>query len=465
MATKPRPNDVLLGRGSGPNHFEGNKQYRRLADERKDEYAAAVNQKEKKRIASELRNHIHSLGGRFLRLSNNDIPDGCSIVEDGIWYEADESTSIEKCRQSLREKRQKPSRKSDRRPAEKKHQKQQDEKHKKPDANALSKVSEDRLLDGPLAPGSSHSLLGFCTEVPSYSWFDGGGVPPQLTTIDSRLQLLQPAPALQSLHLNHKSQRSPFIKMSPPEEISSHDNRLLQMEMAHNIENPITASLQQYLMKSRQSSQLLGSLRPLEQSVGPRHHRANASLADYSFKTIEQGQPENRMECDMDFDYTPLPIESPAPDDASEHLLSILGLSDRATITEEEEQLERAAMTGEERAAALTDMFGEMYTIGIRPEKRARRDLDGDSIAFLVQQMRLELERIPNNKKQALLEAQLKCHPDEFSDERIVTFLRCEGMMNAKVRLYGKLHPVLSFIITKPDQLLPSACSLQHSAS
>jgi len=92
-------------------------------------------------------------------------------------------------------------------------------------------------------------------------------------------------------------------------------------------------------------------------------------------------------------------------------------------------------MTDKERAAALSDVFGEMCTVGTHPEKkRARRDLDGDSIQFLARQMRLELDGIPNDKKQALLEAQLKCHPDEFSDGRIVTFLRCEGM-NTKVRL------------------------------
>ena len=48
--------------------------------------------------------------------------------------------------------------------------------------------------------------------------------------------------------------------------------------------------------------------------------------------------------------------------------------------------------------------------------------------------MRLELERIPKDRKRALVEAQTKCHADEFSDARQERFLRCEGM-NAKVRL------------------------------
>jgi len=465
MASKPRPNDVLLGRGSGPNHFEGNKQYRRLADERKVEYAAAVKHKEKQRIAKELRNHIHSLGGRFLQLSQNKIPEGCSIVEDGIWYEADESTSLEKCRQSLREKRHQPSRKSKKRPAKEKPQKQQGEKHEKPDASASSEVIAELdplTLDGADIPGSSLIPVGFRVEAPSSSWLDGGGAPSRLTSIssllpstlaghsgvDSRLQLMQPTPALQSLQRNHNPQSSQFI-MSPPVETHSDGSRLEQMELAHSMNDDVVASLQQYVTNNEQSSQPQDPLHLLEQSVGPRCHRANASLADCSLISKEQDQAEYIMECE-DSDYTPLPIESesPAPEDAPEHLLSILGLSDRATMTEEEEQVEHAAMKDEERAAALSDMFGEMCTVGIWPQKRARRDLDGDSIAFLVQQMRLELERIPNDKKQALLEAQLKCHPDEFSDERMVMFLRCEGM-NAKVRLYGKLHPPPSFIICK----------------
>lgn len=68
--------------------------------------------------------------------------------------------------------------------------------------------------------------------------------------------------------------------------------------------------------------------------------------------------------------------------------------------------------------------------------RNAKVDLDADSIAFLARQVRAELNRIPNNEKQALLMvmAQEKAHREEFSDARIVQFLRCEAM-HPKVRL------------------------------
>jgi hypothetical protein len=49
--------------------------------------------------------------------------------------------------------------------------------------------------------------------------------------------------------------------------------------------------------------------------------------------------------------------------------------------------------------------------------------LDKISIKFFVQQMRLELEPTPNDEKQALVEAQMKCNPDEFSNARLEHFL------------------------------------------
>jgi predicted transposase YdaD len=45
----------------------------------------------------------------------------------------------------------------------------------------------------------------------------------------------------------------------------------------------------------------------------------------------------------------------------------------------------------------------------------------------------MELERIPQDKKQALMEAQQKANADEFNNNRLERLLRCEGM-NTKVR-------------------------------
>jgi hypothetical protein len=118
--------------------------------------------------------------------------------------------------------------------------------------------------------------------------------------------------------------------------------------------------------------------------------------------------------------------------DLSESLLSFLEGSDHPRFTQEHEALERATMTDEERAAALSDLFGKQCALDAHQNKRARRDLDQDAIVFLVNQMRLEINRIPLDRKRALVEAQLKCHASEFSDARLERFLRCEGM-NVKV--------------------------------
>ena len=131
-------------------------------------------------------------------------------------------------------------------------------------------------------------------------------------------------------------------------------------------------------------------------------------------------------------------ILAASDDDLSKFLLSLL-IKDRPMITEEQLELEQAAMTDEERVETLMDLFGKQCAIDTHQNKRAKKDLDKNSIAFLVLQMRLEVERIPEDGKQALLEAQTRCRGEEFSDARLERFLRCEGM-NAKVRILCTGH-------------------------
>jgi hypothetical protein len=122
--------------------------------------------------------------------------------------------------------------------------------------------------------------------------------------------------------------------------------------------------------------------------------------------------------------------------------LSALAVSNLPKFTEEQVAQERASMTEAERAEILADMFGKFCNVECEtavhspPDKRARKDLDAESVAFLVQYMRGELAKIPDNQKQALLEAQAKCDAKEFCDERLERFLRCEGM-NVKVRSFS----------------------------
>ena len=111
----------------------------------------------------------------------------------------------------------------------------------------------------------------------------------------------------------------------------------------------------------------------------------------------------------------------------SEYLLSLLTWN-RPMITEEQVELERAAMTNEERAAAHFDIFGKQYAVHEHQSKKAKNDVDMNSIEFIVEMMRDEIRQIPEDRKLALLEAQIRCREDEFSDSRLERFLRCEGM-------------------------------------
>jgi hypothetical protein len=126
-------------------------------------------------------------------------------------------------------------------------------------------------------------------------------------------------------------------------------------------------------------------------------------------------------------------------DEASDFLLFYVQASGRPRFTEEQEKIEQATMTDDEKAAALADLFGRSCAVSTHKNKRAKLDLDRNSIEFLLQQMRLELERIPLDRKRALVEAQMKCGEEEFSDARLERFLRCEGM-NAKVRILCTGH-------------------------
>ena len=135
-----------------------------------------------------------------------------------------------------------------------------------------------------------------------------------------------------------------------------------------------------------------------------------------------------------------LPASETDLEDAAFALSAMAVAANRPVFTEEEEEIERASMSDEEKAAALCDLFGicSHSNSDAHENKRARKDLDRSSINFLIQYMRHEIEQTPADKKQALSEAQVKCRPEEFDDERLERFLRCEGM-NAKASVYGSL--------------------------
>lgn len=61
------PDDVLLGRGSGPNDHVGNIKFRDLVHERKSEYLSTNHRQTKAMIAKDIVDQVYARGGRFLK--------------------------------------------------------------------------------------------------------------------------------------------------------------------------------------------------------------------------------------------------------------------------------------------------------------------------------------------------------------------------------------------------------------
>ena len=112
---KPKPvaslnaHDVLLGKGTGPYTYCGNVAFRAHVLQRRDEYISASGGKggAKGKIAKQVLDHVHSLGGRFLR-QDEKAKVVRKIVKDGKWYECSEEVALEKIRQALRQQRGDP---------------------------------------------------------------------------------------------------------------------------------------------------------------------------------------------------------------------------------------------------------------------------------------------------------------------------------------------------------------------
>jgi len=96
------PNDVLLGRGSGPNDWIGNVTFRQYIEGHKEAYFAG-RKYDKTRIAYQIFHNIQSAGGHFLRRPDTwkgrteAVP-----VTKGVWVEVEEEIAVEKCKQCLR---------------------------------------------------------------------------------------------------------------------------------------------------------------------------------------------------------------------------------------------------------------------------------------------------------------------------------------------------------------------------
>lgn len=123
-----KSDDVLLGRGSGPNDHVGNIKFRDLVHERKSEYLSTNHRQTKALIAKDIVDQVYARGGRFLKKlspadsakhlpemmarrrgddpendrSNEDDMDPGSNVSD-IYQIQKHSTVMEKAKQALRQ--------------------------------------------------------------------------------------------------------------------------------------------------------------------------------------------------------------------------------------------------------------------------------------------------------------------------------------------------------------------------
>jgi hypothetical protein len=98
-------NDVLMGRGSGPNEFMGNQLFRSKVEGRKEEYKSAPQNELKKKIAEAVIDEVHAQGGRFLKQFETEISLENALVEEATWCEVEEKVALEKCKQALRQKK------------------------------------------------------------------------------------------------------------------------------------------------------------------------------------------------------------------------------------------------------------------------------------------------------------------------------------------------------------------------
>jgi len=108
--TVVHPNDVLFGRGSGPNDHEGNIKFRDLVSQRKTEYMATNHRQTKAKIAKAIVDTVFNSNGRFLKkLENAELLKLGFQTGMDVYSIVDDDTVMEKAKQALRQNRDKNS--------------------------------------------------------------------------------------------------------------------------------------------------------------------------------------------------------------------------------------------------------------------------------------------------------------------------------------------------------------------
>jgi hypothetical protein len=94
LITEIRANDVLLGRGAGPNEHTGNITFRVIVAKQKAVYMATTNRQEKNKIAIKTIQIVRAQKGRFLQKVKD--------RDDDVYEIADDKVVLEKTKQALR---------------------------------------------------------------------------------------------------------------------------------------------------------------------------------------------------------------------------------------------------------------------------------------------------------------------------------------------------------------------------
>jgi hypothetical protein len=100
VVTDLKPDDVLLGRGIGPNEHQGNVKFREVVGSLRSEYLATNKRKAKDKIAHKTIKIIKARTGRFLRKLN--APAAKPVGAKDVYVIADEKAVVEKTKQALR---------------------------------------------------------------------------------------------------------------------------------------------------------------------------------------------------------------------------------------------------------------------------------------------------------------------------------------------------------------------------
>jgi len=446
-------NDVLFGRGSGYSQHIGNRRFRDLCEERKTRYNATIERSIKVDIAQEIVTCVHSRGGRFLKLKDS----GGAVdyvIENGVWYEVGDKEAMEKTKQALRQKGN-----------------SRENSHKRaalPITSTTASGSFDGLgilsLTVPVASTPATWPASALHQPALYPPPAAANVlpvlPPSLVanaSPDPRLSLFQSSDPLTIYMMLFEQQALGYTTAAAAESVPGAEHATLPLLNVQSFDCAIPPTekaslslpdLSLYTNSTMAHQQLLDmSPRQATPTVQEELHGFSPSQALLIASPDEKNVTSYNNGHSQDEDTVPLAestpnlkeevprvesasvsteVSMPVDEDFSEFLTSVLLLSGLPRFTAHAQ--EKANMTDEERAAALSDMFGKYCNVDSQKNKKARRDLDEDSVAFLVKHMRAYLKRIPKGKKHALMEAQQQCGAEEFRDKRLERFLRCEGM-------------------------------------